>query len=148
MKQILWIVLITLVACGDSESTTGPGGLNTTPRSEPGWQAELVELSNVSWRLIDMRGSDYQGYNSNSARVSYNMEWTNKDPSRTVDIGYELHFNDANGFELAKIWAGNVVLTGGSSQQVTGTVSLVDVITVSLANQITEMEVWTSFIYP
>ena len=146
MKQILWIVLITLVACGDSESTTGPGGLNTTPRSEPGWQAELVELSNVSWRLIDMDGRF--ATIRNAARVSYNMAWTNKDPSRTVDIGYELHFNDANGFELAKIWAGNVVLTGGSSQQVTGTVSLVDVITVSLANQITEMEVWTSFIYP
>ena len=133
---------ILLVACGDSESTTGPEGLNTTPRSELGWQAELVKLSNVSWRFIDIGGL------YNAARVSYNMAWTNKDPSRTVDIGYELHFNDANGFELAKIWAGNVVLTGGSSQQVTGTVVLLDVLTVSLANQITEMEVWTDFIYP
>ena len=147
MKKTLLssLAMVLLVACSDS---TGPGGLNTAPHTEPGWQAELVQLSNVSWRLIDMRGFDNQRYITNAARVSYNMAWTNKDPSRTVDIGYELHFNDANGFELAKIWAGNVVLTGGSSQQVTGTVSLLDVITVSLANQITEMEVWTDFIYP
>ena len=146
MKQILWIVLITLVACGDSGSTTGPGGLYTTPRSEPGWQAEGVELSNVSWRLIDLGG--WNGGGEPIARVSYNMAWTNKDPSRTVDIEYDLHFNDANGFELAKTGGGNVVLTGGSSQQITGTVLLLDVLTVSLANQITEMEVWTDFIYP
>ena len=145
MKKALLFALamVLLVACSDS---TGPGGLNTAPHTEPGWQAEGVELSNVSWRLIDMDGRF--ATISNAARVSYNMAWTNKDPSRTVDIGYELHFNDANGFELAKIWAGNVVLTGGSSQQVTGTVVLLDVLTVSLANQITEMEVWTDFIYP
>ena len=145
MKRTLLFVLamVLLVACSDS---TGPGGLNTAPHTEPGWQAEGVELSNVSWRLIDLGG--WNGGGEPIARVSYNMAWTNKDPLRTVDIGYELHFNDANGFELAKIWAGNVVLTGGSSQQVTGTVSLGGVITVSLANQITEMEVWTDFIYP
>ena len=83
-----------------------------------------------------------------SVRVSYNLTWTNNDPSRAVRISYDLHFKDANGFELGMAYGEVVTISAASSRQVGGIKDLEGVTTVSVANQISKMEVWASFSFP
>ena len=136
------IISAGLVACGGSDSTTGPEVLNTTPRSEvDGTWPDGPSVSGISWRLVDLDGL------FGAVRVSYNMTWTNNDPSRAVTVSYQLHFLDANRVELAKDYGDSVTIPAASSAQIGAIVKLYGVTEVSFANQISEMDVWADFTF-
>jgi len=142
------LAMVMLVACGGSDYTTGYSSeasseavLNTTARSEiDGSWTDGPSVSGISWRLVDLLVDE-------SLRISYNMIWTNNDPSRAVTVSYQLHFLDANGVELAKDYGDSVTIPAASSAQVGAIVKLYGVTEVSFANQISEMDVWADFTF-
>jgi hypothetical protein len=150
MKRTLLssLAMVLLVACGGSDSTTAPttttvpDTLLTWPHFETGgtWRPAGTSVSGISWRRIDM---GFYG----ALRISYNMTFTNNDPSRAVRIGFTIHFKDANGFELAKTVGDYVTISVASSREIGGVVDLEGITTVSLANQITKMEVRAGFTF-
>jgi len=100
MKKTLLLTLgmVLLVACGGSDPTTGPSEpvLNTTAHSEvDGTWLDGPSVSAINWRLVDLR---FYG----ALRISYNMTWTDNDPSRAINITYYLTFYDASGFHTVR----------------------------------------------
>jgi uncharacterized protein YcfL len=152
MKRNLLFVLamVLLVACGGSDSTTGPAtatgpdGINTTPRTETGgaWP-DGPSVSAISWRLVDL---GFYG----ALRVSYNITLTNNDPSRAISISYYFTFFDANGFQIGGnefSYVSSVTIPPASSRSLSGTLNVARVETVDLANQISEMRVGATFTF-
>ena len=145
MKKILMFVLgmVLLVACGEFDPmSAGPAGLNTTVHSESNgtWTENGLEptgptASDISWRFLELN------------RISYQMTWTNNDPSRAVTVSYSLHFVDDAGFEIWKSSSFSTIISAASSRDTQDIIIQYIIDSVDLANQISAMEVWASFTF-
>ena len=147
MKKTLLFVLalVLLVGCGDSVTTPAPPPepvLNTTAHSErdAAWTDEIVTASAISWRFLDLQS------------ISYQLTWTNNDPSRAVTVNWSLHFVDRAGFKIFESPGTSRIIPAASSryvQDIVSTFSYPDWITLDLdlANTISNMDLWASFTF-
>ena len=140
MRRTLLFVLamLLLVACGDSISDSPPEPvLNTTAHSESDatWSGK-GRASDISWRFLDLN------------HISYQLTWTNLDPSRAVNVHWALHFVDHAGFEIFKSSGTSKIIPAASSRAVQDIINTWPTFTnLDLASQITKMEVWASFTF-
>lgn len=132
-----------VTACGGDSTGPTPETLNTSVHSEAtgAWESGFVAKA-IEWRLQSMENAGIRG--------AYQIEWENQ-ASVQLTVVYSLRFYDPEGFEMARwplLYPPQRTLHAGASAEDSGNFVLSGIQTISEANQISEMQVWASFIYP
>ncbi len=150
MKRHLVLALIVgllgvMPACGDGGTEPPPPPppevLNTATHGEANgsWPDFSVVSTNIAWRFLSLGAGGVRG--------SYNFTLLNTDVTPTLAT-YETRFFDSSGFEIDRYTplAASTVLQPGSPRDISDNFTLGSVTSVGMANAISEMQVWASFL--